>query len=89
MLGVGKLLDIRDERDVVAENLAVGLLEEKWGNSTQKGMKQFLHMALLIVVDKVSNRAFMDGWRDSKGNCVLLVAAASIEHNICQGKGAD
>ena len=86
---MGKLLEIRDERDVVAENLAVGLHEEKWGNSTQKGMKQFLHMALLIVVDQVSNRIFMDGWKDSKGNCVLLVAAASIERNICQGKGAD
>jgi len=39
MLGVGKLLEIRDKRDVVAENLAVGLHEEKWGNSTPKGMK--------------------------------------------------
>jgi len=89
MLGVGKLLEIRDKRDVVAENLAVGLHEEKRGNSTQKGMKQFLHMVLLIVVDQVSNRTFMNGWKDSKGNCVLLVAAASTEHNICQSKGAD
>jgi hypothetical protein len=88
VLGVGKLLEIRDKRNVFAENLAVGLHEEKWGNSTQKGMKQFLHMVLFIVVDQVSNRPFMNGWKDSKGNCVLLAAAASIECNICQGKGA-
>jgi hypothetical protein len=90
MLGVGKFLDIRDQkRDVVAENLTVGLNEEKLENSTHKGMKQFLHEVLLIVVDQVPNRTFMNGWKDSKGNCVLLAAAASVEHNICQGKGAD
>jgi hypothetical protein len=82
-------LEIRDKRDVVAENLAVGLHEEKWRNSTQKGMKQFLHMVLLIVVDQVTNRTFRNGWKDSIGNCVLLAAAASTEHNICQGKGAN
>jgi len=86
---VGKLLETRDKRDVVAENLAVGLHEEKLGNSTQKGMKHFLHLVLLIVVDQVSNRTFMNGWKDSKGNCVLLAAAASTERNICRGKGAD
>lgn len=87
---MGKLLEIRDQkRDVVAENLAVRLHEEKWGNSIQKGMKQFLHTVLLVVVDQVSNRTFMNGWKDSKGNCVLLAAAASTERNICQGKGAD
>jgi len=90
MLGVGKLLEIRDQkRDVVAENLTVGLHEEKFGSSTQKGIQQFLHKVLLAVVDQVSNRTFMNGWKDSEGNCVLLATVASIEGNICQCKGAD
>ena len=87
---MGKLLEIRDQkRDVVAENLTVGLHEEKFGSSTQKGIQQFLHKVLLAVVDQVSNRTFMNGWKDSEGSCVLLATVASIEGNICQCKGAD
>jgi hypothetical protein len=72
MLGVGKLLEIRyQKRDVVAENLT-GLHEEKWDSSTQKGIQQFLHKVLLILVDQVSNRTFMNGWKVSEGNCVVV-----------------
>jgi hypothetical protein len=74
---------------VVAENLTVGLHEEKWGSSTQKGIQQFLHKVLFTVVDQVSNRTFMNGWKDSEGNCVSLATVASIEGNICQCKGAE
>lgn len=67
MLGVGKLLEIRDQkRDVVAENLAVQLHEERWGNSTQKGMKQLLHMVLLIVINQVANRNLWMGGKIQK-----------------------
>jgi hypothetical protein len=52
MLGVGKLLEIRDQKEVlVAENLTVALNEEQLGKSTQKGIKQFIHKMLLMVFD--------------------------------------
>jgi hypothetical protein len=72
MLGVGKLMEISNQkRDEVAESLTVGLNEEKWGNSTKKGMNQFLHKVLLVVVDR--RKAFMNGWKDSTGNCVFTL----------------
>lgn len=85
---MGKLMEINDQkRDEVAESLTAGLNEEKWGNSTKKGMNQFLCKVLLIVVDRVFNRkAFMNGWKDSKGKCVLLSTVAFLECNIFKVK---
>jgi hypothetical protein len=54
VLGVGKLLEIRDRKwDEVAERLTMELELDKWGNSTKKGMNYVLCKVLLIVVDPV------------------------------------
>lgn len=60
---MGKLMAITDQKwDEVAGSVAIGLKEEKLGNSTKKGRNQFLHKVLLMC----NQRTFTNGWKDSK-----------------------
>jgi hypothetical protein len=57
VLGVGKLLEIRDQKwDEIAERLTVELEVDEQGNSTKRSMSCVLCKVLLVVVDLVCIR---------------------------------
>jgi hypothetical protein len=54
VLGVGKLLEIRDQKwDEIAERLTMELEVDEQGNSTKRSMSCVLCKVLLVVVDLV------------------------------------